>query len=554
MKVGLFTVALLASGQTAFAQQVPSAGSQLQQIPPMPVTPKKEPELVIETPPAPAAADPASARITVAALRVSGQTLFDEATLIAASGFAPGQEMSLVDLRAAAARIAGYYKARGYFLAQAYLPSQDVKSGSVTIAVIEGRYGAVAVTNHSRLHPGIAEGVLRGLDSGDVVANAPLERRLLLLSDIPGVVARGTLAPGSQVGTSDLTVDLTPGRSIDGSIEADNAGNRYTGTYRGGGTINLNNAAGIGDMLSLRVLASTSGLAYGRVSYQAPVGNLTLGAAFAYFRYDLGREFKQLDASGDAQIASVYASYPLIRSRRANLYATGTVDAKWFDDRYDLVGTRSRKASQVGTIGLNGNSRDHLGGGGLNIFSIGASLGNLTLRSPLDRAVDALTARSDGRFARAQGAFARIQSVAGPLSLYGAVRGQVAFDNLDTSEKMELGGAYGVRAYPEGEAYGDTGYIATGEVRLMVTDWARTFPGQVQLFGFVDAGQVDYAHRPWFDGANTATRSGFGGGVAWMTPGNFTLKGSYARKIGDTAATSAPDRDGRFWFQVSKLF
>ena len=32
------------------------------------------------------------------------------------------------------------------------------------------------------------------------------------------------------------------------------------------------------------------------------------------------------------------------------------------------------------------------------------------------------------------------------------------------------------------------------------------------------------------------------------------LKGSYARKIGDTRATSAPDRDGRFWFQVSKTF
>lgn len=553
MKSRLLTVALLAAGQPAFAQ-IPSAGGQLQQIPPVPIAPRAEPALTIQAAPVTPDADPAGPAIRISALRISGETLFDEPTLIAASGFVPGQEMNLFALRAAAARIAGYYKARGYFLAQAYLPSQDVQDGTITIAVIEGRYGAVAVTDHAGLRPGIAEGVLRGLDAGDLIANAPLERRLLLLSDIPGVVARGTLAPGTQVGTSDLTVDLAPGRSIDGSIEADNAGNRYTGAYRGGGTINFNNAAGIGDMLSLRVLASTSGLAYGRASYQAPIGNLTLGAAFAYFRYDLGREFKQLDASGDAQIASLYASYPLIRSRRANLYATGTFDAKWFDDRIDLVATRSRKASQIGTIGLNGDTRDHLGGGGFNIFTIGASLGNLTLRNPLERAADALTARSDGRFARMQGSFARLQTVSGPLSLYGAVRGQVAFDNLDTSEKMELGGAYGVRAYPEGEAYGDTGYIATGEVRLMVSDWAHSFPGRVQLFGFVDAGQVDYAHRPWFAGRNTETRSGFGGGVAWMTPGDFTLKGSYARKIGDTRATSGPDRDGRFWFQVSKLF
>jgi len=554
MKLGFLTVALIATGQTAFAQQIPSAGGQLQQIPPAPTAPKVDPVLVVAPPPAVAAADPAGTKIRVTALQVTGQTLFDEPTLIAASGVTPGSDLSLFDLRAAAARIAGFYRARGYFLAQAYLPAQDVQGGSVTIAVIEGRYGKIGLHNESNLSNHVARGVLRGIDSGDVVANAPLERRLLLLSDLPGVAVSSTLAPGATPGTSDLTVDLANGRRITGSIEADNAGNRYTGAYRGGGSINLNNATGLGDQLGLRVLASTEGLAYGRVSWQVPIGNLTMGIAYAHFSYDLSHEFESLDAHGTANVASLYASYPLVRTRRANLYLVGSVDAKSFDDRIDLVSARSRKASQAATLGINGTMRDNFGGGGWTAFSLAWTIGDLDLRSPLDRAADALTARTDGGYNKLAFSAARLQNVAGPFSLYGAVRGQVAFDNLDISEKMELGGAYGVRAYPEGEAYGDQGYIATAEARLMLSDWTPSFPGGLQLFGFVDTGRVNYAKHPWFTGSNRANRSGYGAGLAWYAPENITLKVSYARRIGDTLATSAPDRKGRFWFQVSKTF
>ncbi|MEX7419262.1 ShlB/FhaC/HecB family hemolysin secretion/activation protein, partial [Pseudomonas aeruginosa] len=76
-----------------------------------------------------------------------------------------------------------------------------------------------------------------------------------------------TLSPGTAVGTSDLLVAITPGQSITGSVEADNAGNRYTGAYRVGGVVNWNNPTGSGDVLSLRALTSFPGLAYGRASY-----------------------------------------------------------------------------------------------------------------------------------------------------------------------------------------------------------------------------------------------------------------------------------------------
>jgi len=554
-KTSLMTCALLTTAQAAIAQQPITAGGQLQQIPPVPMAPVATPDLPIAPPAVAPDSGPAGERITVSALRVTGQTLFAEEALIATTGFAPGASLNLQELRALAAKITAYYNKRGYFLAQAYLPAQDVAGGSVTIAVIEGQYGKVTVNNSSRLSDRVPSGILKGLDGGDVVTSAPLERRLLLLSDIPGVALKSTLTPGEAVGTSDLIVDVIPGDPISGSVEADNAGNRYTGAYRLGGTVNINNPTGAGDLLSLRVLASTSGLAYGRAAYQAPIGNLTLGVAYSHIRYDLGREFKSLDADGTADIASVYASYPLVRSRRANLYAVAAVDAKWFEDKVDLVSSVSHKRSQVLTLGLNGDSHDEFGGGGWNAVSLSWSTGNLDIRSPLDRAADALTARSDGHFDKIQFSAARLQAIAGPLSLYGSVRGQFAFDNLDSSEKMELGGAYGVRAYPEGEAYGDQGYVATAEARLMLSDWmGGTMPGRLQAIGFVDVGQVDYAHKPWFTGSNRAHRSGIGGGLAWFAPGDLILRATYATKLGSADATSAPDKSGRAWFQVVKLF
>jgi hemolysin activation/secretion protein len=553
LKSGIVTVALIASAPAAYAQSTTAAG-QLQQIPPAPAAPTTVPDISIAPRAAPADTGPAGAAVRIDTLRITGATVFDEQALLAASGFRPGGNLTLAAMRALAGRISAYYHGRGYFLAQAYVPEQDVQSGAVTIAVIEGQYGKVGLENHSSLSNGVAQRVVSGLDAGDIVEGAPLERRLLLLSDLPGIRVKSTLSPGSSLGTSDLLVDLTPGRRVTGSVEADNVGNRYTGTYRAGGTVNLNNPLGVGDRLSGRILAAVDGLAYGRVAYQAPVGSLTFGVAYAKIRYRLGREFESLDADGTADILGASANYPLIRSRNVNLYALADVEARWFEDRVGLVSSRATKRSRVASLGFSADSHDAFGGGGWSTLSAGWSFGTLDITSPLERAADALTARIDGGYSKIEFAAARLQTISGPLSLYAWVRGQYAFDNLDTSEKMELGGAYGVRAYPEGEAYGDQGIIGTAEARLTLSPWIDIVPGQLQAIGFIDAGVIDFAHDRWFAGPNHSTRSGVGGGLIWAEPHGFQIRASYAHRLGDQRVTSGPDRKGRVLVQLAKTF
>ena len=412
-------IALLAASQSAFAQQPPNAGEQLRQIPPPVMNDKVIPDIRVERQATPDRTDTGGATVRVKRVRVTGNTRFSEGDLIPAANFALDRDLTLADLRAGAARISAFYNSRGYFLAQAYLPPQDVSDGAVEIAVVEGRFGKIDVRNPSGLRDGRARQVLSGLDSGDLIANGPLERRLLFLSDIPGVRVKSTLSPGSAVGTSDLVVDIDRGRRVTGSVEADNAGNRFTGTYRAGGSFNLNNPTGLGDLLSLRVLASDGGLAYGRASYQAPVGDATLGIAFTHLKYRLGREFRVLDGDGTADILSVFGSYPLIRSRSMNLYALAGVDAKLLKDAIGVTSTKSNKRLGVANLGLSGDWRDGFAGGGSNAFSAGIAVGELDIRSSAERAADALTARSDGRFSKVQGSISRLQAVSGPLSLYG---------------------------------------------------------------------------------------------------------------------------------------
>jgi hemolysin activation/secretion protein len=547
-------VALLAVCQSAFAAAQPTAGSQVQQIRPAPITQKDVPKIRIDRGPVPISPAGDQTKIMVKSLHVTGQSLYSEADLVRVSGFIPVSELTLSDLRGLAEKIAAYYHRHGYFVAQAYLPVQDIKDGAVTIAVSEGRYNKISLNNQAFLSDHLADSLLSDLHQGDVIASASLERDLLLLSELPAVTVKSTLVPSVAAGASDLIIDLKPGPRISGEVDADNAGNRYTGAYRLGATVNFNEPLGYGDVFSVRGLTTGSGLNYVRASYQFQLGAATVGAAYSFLDYRLGKEFDSLHANGTANIASIYGSYPLIRSRNSNLYAGFTFNNKDFEDRVDSVSSVVNRKANVVMASLYGDHRDTLIAGGLNSFSLTWSSGYLDIKSSAAHDLDAETAKSDGIYNKLGFSAMRLQNVTDSFSLYGSINGQYAFKNLDISEKMELGGMYAVRAYPEGEAFGDEGYVLTLEARQQLPRFIERLPGQVQLIGFVDTGTVKVNHNTWTSEDNSRTLSGAGVGLTWMEYNNFTLRAYYALKLGGEDATSAPDRSGRFWIQVVKYF
>ena len=555
LRTKLLPLAIMALSQSLLAQQIPGAGTQLRQLEPPAAPQKNVPQIRIEEGTAPVTSGAVTTSVLVNELRFTGERIYSATELQTIARFTPGVEVTLQELQAMAGRITAHYRNNGYFVARAYLPAQDISNHVVTIAVSEGILGEVILRNKSNLDDGLANSRLAGLHSGEVITIEPLENRLLLLSDVPGVKVSSTLVPGTQPGTSDLMVDITPGKRISGLIDIDNAGNPYTGEYRLGATVNFNNLAGRGDVFSLRAVTSGSGLSYGRASYQMMFGLVTAGVAYSRLEYQLGEQFEVLGANGTATIASVYGFMPLIRSRDSNLYFGLAYDDKTLEDRLDLFPTANRDAkARVGTASLYGNHRDNIGGGGMSTFFLGLSSGSLDIQTPLALAADAVSARTNGSYNKVVFNGSRLQRVSDSWSLYGSANAQWASKNLDPSEKFVLGGMDGVRAYPQGEGFGDEGYIVNLEARYLLTNLSERVAGQVQLLGFVDGGSITVNKNPWFAGDNRRNLSSAGVGALWDDPGNFSLRMYYAVKLGNEDAISAPDKSGRFWFQAIKYF
>jgi hemolysin activation/secretion protein len=299
----------------------------------------------------------------------------------------------------------------------------------------------------------------------------------------------------------------------------------------------------------LRALTSGSGLRYARLAYQTWVGKGRVGVAYSDLAYELGPPFNGPNANGHARIATLFGNYPLIRSRNANLSAGLTLDSKLFQDH----SVATDKRVQVATASLTGDHRDAWGAGAWNSYSLAWSAGHLDIRTPDARALDAVTAQSGGFYNKLSFAASRQQQATKTLSFLAAVSGQMASKNLDASEKMGLGGMYGVRAYPEGEADADEGYLVTLEARQQLP-WSPTMVGQWQAAAFIDAGEVKLHHSPWVEGSRHRHLSGAGLGLYWTQANRFSVKAFYARKLGNENALSAPDKSGRFWIQGVTYF
>ena len=100
------------------------------------------------------------------------------------------------------------------------------------------------------------------------------------------------------------------------------------------------------------------------------------------------------------------------------------------------------------------------------------------------------------------------------VSVLLALIGQQASKNLASAEKMSLGGPNGVRAYPVGEATGDSGLLITGRGALHRAG-RQVVRGRCHGDrAFYDWGQVDVNEKPLpTDAQNKRSISGYGFGA-----------------------------------------
>ena len=235
--------------------------------------------------------------------------------------------ITLGTIETVADRITQFYRERGFILAKAYIPRQEVRDGVVTLTLLLGTLGEVEVSN-STLYDG--DYLAAAFDDmlTQPVTSAAVEENLYLINDYPGVLATGFFQPGAQVGDTRLNLDVRWEREYELNVRLDNHGTEQAGEYRLYTEGIWNNPLGNADQLQIAALltARPNNTVYGLLRYTSKILNPRLNVAIGASSNDFvlgpgnSESINNLKLEGKTQQADISFKYQFKRSRAQNYF------------------------------------------------------------------------------------------------------------------------------------------------------------------------------------------------------------------------------------------
>ena len=378
-------------------------------------------------------------------------------------------------------------------------PPRSTAGGEVIVPVLEARLGQVVVeTNQSPVRSNWArDTVLASLQPGSVIRLDKLESALIKLNDLGGLRASATLKPGAQSGSSDVVLTLEAAKRYNATFNLNNELSQYTGVAQLEGIGTAASWLGLGDLWSVNAALGGDETGYGvrRLlgSVDVPVtpDGLRLLGSIGWSDYRLLQDLSADDLVGSPRSLNVGLRQPFWRRPNASLFGQLGYDQYRAQDfvlgtEYSNRVNHAVRATAVATL------QDRVLGSGLNSVVVIASAGEL------DKSANAFEQAVDDAFAQTAGSWGKVQLIASrmqmfsdsPYSLELFVQGQKAFNNLGSEEKFSIGWPNAVRAYPPGEAAGDSGASVQLTLRRKLGD-------QWMLRAFVDGAYV-WRWTEWF--------------------------------------------------------
>jgi hemolysin activation/secretion protein len=403
-----------------------------------------------------------------------------------------GKTITVAELFTIVQNLTNYYRNNGYIISRAILPPQHVKNGVVIIRIIEGFIGKVNVTGCPRGAKCQVWLFGEKIKECRPLEISRMEKYLLIANEIPGTEVKAVLSPSKTVtSAADLTL-VTNNKPTVGYVSYDNYGTRYIGPQQMTGNIGFNSLITSGDSTQLTITKTPKGgeLTYIDLNYNMPVDDegsrWFVGGTRTHTHPLFVLRPTQIDGLTDNYYTTL--TYPLIRTRTksATLRAgfnyldsnVTTFDFELYTDHIrslDLGGTYNFSDSWYGANLISGDFRQ-----GLPILGYTSNTNPQTAK----------TSRPGGRgdYTKFAIQVSRLQAIRGPLSIYGLLSGQWAFNPLLASEQFTFGGSLLGRGYDIAEILGDKGLAGTLELRL---DVATGTPLQnLQFYIFYDAGEI----------------------------------------------------------------
>lgn len=456
-----------------------------------------------------------------------------------------------------------YYRKNNY-LARAILPPQDLTEGLLTVDVIESVFSKVEIEQELEDLPNTqahVEAIIQAQQpTGEPLNTRSLDRALALANDLPGMNAQGSLRQGRDAGETELLLKLYQGRTRQTELTMDNGGSRSTGAIRLMANLTWFNPNDLGDLLNL-VAVHTQGSDYARLAYSVPVGTdgwrLGANASVMDYKVVVGDQ-GMVGAVGRAITKGLEWTYPLLRADDRSATLSLAADAKKFENTSAQGLLMSDYQSKVLTAQVSGFYRDLNPGGGSGTYSVQLSNGDLDLTGSLSQQTDKNTTKTEGVFNKLRLNGTWQQAISTQTTAFVSYTAQLADKNLDSSEKMQLGGMNGVRAYPTGEGSGSEGQMIQFELRQQLENG-------INMAAFYDWGQVWLQHDPNYPGGpkiNLNTYKGFGASVGYTFDNGMSIKATWARKHGENPnpnPINGNDMDGtrdrnRYWLQLNLPF
>ncbi len=471
-----------------------------------------------------------------------------------------GQELTFNEIIQVVVSLSVFYEQKG-FLAQALLPEQNITEGVVRINILEAEFGSTIYSPMNNLEKRyVTESRVRDIVYPSSKKNLPLnlkrlERGILLANDLPGIRVGANLKAGSEVGQTDIEVQIENRARFNSSVIADNYGSRATGYERVIVSANILNPLSLGDLFNTTLL-KTPGTEYARLNYLIPLGNdgLKIGANATYLEYEIiTAEFKSLLPTGLSAGYGVEAIYPLFRSREKNLNLDFDYDEKLFKNRDISSGITSDYYTKIFSTSVSGDFIDQwLFDGATNNAKFAFDIGKNDLTASPNFSTDASGSRTHGNFNRALLNFRRDQFLKNDYILVIKASGQMSDSNLDSSQKFYIGGPTGVRAYPVSEGSGSEGYLFNIELK-------KDLPLNVTASIFYDAGYVrQNVHNTNSSGEtisslNNYKLKGYGLEFFWRGPQKSNIFFTYAKRDGSNpnrVEATGKDQDGTLYEDI----
>lgn len=500
--------------------------------------------------------DSSGVKVLVNGFKISGNNSLETKDIELVISKYISQKMSFAQLQDITRTIADFYSQKG-LSARSYFPPQEVENGILEIIIIEGNLSEIEIDtiDAKRFSPSYAQNIISNSHPvGQPLETKKLEHGVLLLADNPGIKVNSSLVQGKEAGDSKLKVKIEDTALFNGALMYSNSGLRSTGTDQYVASASINSPSAIGDQIIFQGM-HTKGIEYGKIGYSFPIGysGLKAGVNASRMIYEV---VEGSDADGSSHSMEFNLTQPIIKSSESTLNISLGYDKKSYENKsYSIL--ISDKTNNIYNLALVGSRNDEFG---QTSFSSTFSIGELDLTDvDSDYALDQNTAKTNGDFSKAVFNISRKQNLTDDINLLVSGTLQKANKNLDSGEKLYLGGINGVKAYPTNEAGGDEGYMINTKI-------TKLLPYGFSTSAFYDYGQVkqhDDLYASWQGSSradNTYSLQGIGTSLGYVQ-GSFSVDTTIAYRTKDNPNRSVDGLDGddtkkepRIWVQLMKLF